>query len=101
MDLVDAGSPEVLVKRILQAEPNLPVPVPIQELCARLGILRIEDLDTDEFEGGLVTDAKRSEGAGGHEWREVTTTFGRSSTRPRQRKRSSAVSPTPRTPSCT
>lgn len=62
MDLVDAGSPEALVKRILQAEPNLSGPVPIQELCARLGILRIEDLDTDEFEGGLVTDAKRSEG---------------------------------------
>jgi Zn-dependent peptidase ImmA (M78 family) len=61
-DLADAGSPEALVKRILQAEPNLTVPVPIQELCARLGILRIEDLDTDEFEGGLVTDAKRSEG---------------------------------------
>ncbi|MEE7494514.1 hypothetical protein MOTC310_30475 [Methylobacterium oryzae] len=62
VNLVDAGSPEALVKRILQAEPNLPVPVPIQELRARLGILRIEDLDTDEFEGGLVTDAKRSEG---------------------------------------
>jgi len=62
MDLADAGSPEALVKRILQAEPNLPLPVPIRELCARLGILRIEDLDTDEFEGGLVTDAKRSEG---------------------------------------
>ena len=29
--------------------------------CARLSILRIEDLDTVEFEGGLVTDAKRSE----------------------------------------
>lgn len=33
-DLADAGSPEALVKRILQAEPKLPVPVPIQELCA-------------------------------------------------------------------
>ncbi|WP_018044648.1 ImmA/IrrE family metallo-endopeptidase [Methylobacterium sp. 88A] len=61
-DLADAGTPEALVKRILQAEPNLPVPVPIQELCARLGILRIEELDPDGFEGGLVTDAKRSEG---------------------------------------
>ncbi|KQT81835.1 ImmA/IrrE family metallo-endopeptidase [Methylobacterium sp. Leaf466] len=61
-DLADAGSPEALVKRILQAEPNIPVPVPIQELCVRLSILRIEDLDTDGFEGGLVTDAKRSEG---------------------------------------
>jgi Zn-dependent peptidase ImmA (M78 family) len=62
MDLVDAGSPEALVKRILKAEPNLPVPVPIQELCARLGVQRIEDFDTDGFEGGLITDAKRSEG---------------------------------------
>ncbi|WP_238253846.1 MULTISPECIES: ImmA/IrrE family metallo-endopeptidase [Methylobacterium] len=62
IDLGGAGTPEALVKRILQAEPNLPVPVPIQELCARLGILRIEDLDTDGFEGGLVTDAMRSEG---------------------------------------
>ena len=61
-DLTGASSPEALVKRILQAEPNLSVPVPIQELCARLGILKIEDLDTDEFEGGLVTDANRSEG---------------------------------------
>lgn len=61
-DLADAGSPEALVKRILKAEPNLPVPVPIQELCARLGIIGIEDLDTDEFDGGLVTDAKRFEG---------------------------------------
>lgn len=61
-DLADVGSPEALVKRILQAEPNLPVPVPIQELCARLGILKIEDLDADGFEGSLATDAKRTEG---------------------------------------
>ncbi|WP_311274919.1 ImmA/IrrE family metallo-endopeptidase [Methylobacterium sp. WCS2018Hpa-22] len=62
IDLGGAGSPEALVKRILQAEPNLLVPVPIQQLCARLGILRIDDLDADGFEGGLATDAKRSEG---------------------------------------
>ena len=61
-DLADAHSPEALVKRILQAEPNLPVPVPIHELCTRLGILGIEDLDTDAVEGSLVTDAKRSIG---------------------------------------
>jgi len=62
IDLTGAGSPEALVRRILQAEPNLTVPVPIQELCASLGIVGIEDLDTDAFEGGLVTDAQRSEG---------------------------------------
>ncbi|TXM72833.1 hypothetical protein FV218_12585 [Methylobacterium sp. WL69] len=62
IDLKDAVSPEALVKRILQAEPNLAAPVPIQELCARLGIVGIEDLDTDGFEGGLITNSKRSEG---------------------------------------
>jgi len=61
-DLADARSPEALVKRIFEAEPNLSVPVPIQDLCARLGIIEIEDLDTPGFEGGLVTDAKRSDG---------------------------------------
>ncbi|TNC09050.1 ImmA/IrrE family metallo-endopeptidase [Methylobacterium terricola] len=61
-DIANAGSPEALAKHILQAEPDLSVPVPIQELCARLGILGIETFDTEEFEGGLVTDAKRSVG---------------------------------------
>ena len=61
-DLPAAGTPEALVRGILQAEPDLPVPVPIEALCARLGIVRIEDLDTAGFEGGLVTDGERSEG---------------------------------------
>jgi len=61
-DLANAASPEALVKRILQAEPNLAIPVPIQELCAGFGIVGIEDFDISEFEGGLVTDAKRAEG---------------------------------------
>lgn len=62
MDLADAGSPDKLVTLILQAEPDLPLPVPIEDLCARLDITRIEELKTDGFEGGLVTDADRSEG---------------------------------------
>ena len=56
------ASPEALLKPILQAEPNLPVPVPIQELCVRLGIPKVEDLETEAFESGLVTDAKQSGG---------------------------------------
>lgn len=62
MDLADAGSPDKLVTLILQAEPDLPIPVPIEELCARLDIVRIEELQTEGFEGGLLTDADRSEG---------------------------------------
>ncbi|MCJ2069709.1 ImmA/IrrE family metallo-endopeptidase [Methylobacterium sp. J-030] len=62
MDLADVGSPEALVKLILQAEPDLPIPVPIEDLCRQLDIMAIQDLDTDGFEGGLITDADRSEG---------------------------------------
>ena len=38
-NLANAGSPGALVKRILQIEPKLTVPTPIQELCACRGIL--------------------------------------------------------------
>jgi len=57
-----AGSPEGLVTRILKLEPNLPIPVPIERLCKQLDISDIRSLETAGFEGGLVTDAERSEG---------------------------------------
>ena len=52
--------------------------MPIQELCSHLGIGKIEDLDADAFEGGLVIDAKRSAGTilanrGGEPRRRCTT----------------------------
>jgi hypothetical protein len=62
MDLADVGSPEALVRLILQAEPELPIPVPIEDLCRRLDITKIQELDTEGFEGGLITDTDRSEG---------------------------------------
>jgi len=62
MDLADVGSPDAIVRLILQAEPNLLIPVPIEELCRQLDIMEIQDLDADGFEGGLITDTDRSEG---------------------------------------
>ena len=62
MDLADAGSPEKLVTEILKAEPDIPCDVPIEELCVQLDILRIEEFESDNFEGGLITDAERSSG---------------------------------------
>jgi Zn-dependent peptidase ImmA (M78 family) len=62
MDLDDTGSPDGLVLKILQAEPNLPIPVPIEELARSLDIIRIEELTTQGFEGGLITDVAKSEG---------------------------------------
>lgn len=62
MDLADTGSPEGLVTLILKHEPNLPLPVPIEELALQLEIEEIAELQTEGFEGGLITDTDRSRG---------------------------------------
>jgi Zn-dependent peptidase ImmA (M78 family) len=63
LDLDGAGSPSALVTRILEVERDLPIPVPIEALCARLDIVAIEELHTDGFEAALVTDACKATGA--------------------------------------
>lgn len=62
IDLDGTGSPIGLVTRILKTENDLPIPVPIEELALQLDIQRIAELETDGFEGGLLTDADRSTG---------------------------------------
>lgn len=62
LDLDGAGSPAALVTRILQVEPDLPIPVPIEALCERLDIISIGELETEGFEAALVTDAVKSRG---------------------------------------
>ncbi|KLK90156.1 ImmA/IrrE family metallo-endopeptidase [Microvirga sp. KLBC 81] len=62
MDLADAGSPEKIVSLILQYESNLSIPVPIEELCRQLDIEDFQDLESEGFEGGLLTDSDRSFG---------------------------------------
>lgn len=62
MDLADAGSPDKIVTAILKEEPNLTIPVPIEELCKRLDITEFQELSSDGFEGGLITDQERSSG---------------------------------------
>ncbi|TPL67552.1 MULTISPECIES: ImmA/IrrE family metallo-endopeptidase [unclassified Mesorhizobium] len=63
MDLADAGSPERLVLEILKLEPQLPIPVPIEELCLRLDIHEIVPLTTHSYEGGLVTTPDKFNGS--------------------------------------
>lgn len=63
MDLDGTGSPMGLVGKILKAEPNLPLPIPIEEIAGRLDITDIEDVTAENFEGGLITDTTRSSGA--------------------------------------
>ena len=62
IDLDGTGSPMGLVGKILKAEPDLILPVPIEELARQLDISEIRDISMDGFEGGLITDDARSSG---------------------------------------
>jgi len=62
LDLDGAGSPAALVTKILEAEPDLPIPVPLEELCAALDISAIQDLTTQGFAAALITDVVKSSG---------------------------------------
>lgn len=62
LDGKGTGSPDGLVRKILTLLPGLAAPVPIEDLCKALDIQRIEDFDTDAFEGCLITDVARSSG---------------------------------------
>jgi Zn-dependent peptidase ImmA (M78 family) len=62
LDLDGTGSPTGLVTKILQVEKDMPIPVPIEELARQLDIERIARLETEGFEGGLLTDENRAAG---------------------------------------
>ncbi|MFZ3208762.1 MAG: ImmA/IrrE family metallo-endopeptidase [Geobacteraceae bacterium] len=62
MDLADFVSPEQMVQGILHLVPDLPIPVPIEELALALDITEIKALEAQGFEGGLITDITKSEG---------------------------------------
>ncbi len=62
LDLADFTSPERIADAIIRSIPDLPIPVPIDELALMLDIISIEALETEGFEGGLLTDAEKSAG---------------------------------------
>jgi len=62
LNLDGTGSPMGLVTQILKIEKDLKIPVPIEELAQQLDIQKVADLETEGFEGGLLTDADRSTG---------------------------------------
>tara|TARA_R110000744_G_scaffold91550_1_gene177538 strand:- start:58457 stop:59341 length:885 start_codon:yes stop_codon:yes gene_type:complete len=63
LDLDGTYSPYGLVTKILTAEPNLKIPVPIEDLAHQLDIAEISELETDGFLGGLLTNHQRSFGS--------------------------------------
>ena len=62
MELSDCASPEKLIGVILKHHPQWPRRVPVEELARNVGIVEIRDLDVDEFEGALMTDATKTRG---------------------------------------
>ncbi len=62
IDLADFDSPEQIIQGIINLAPDLPIPVPIDELARMLDITDIKALATQGFEGGLLTDINKSEG---------------------------------------
>ena len=62
LDLADCGSPETLVGAILKHHPDLPRPVPVEDLAREVGIQEIQDLEVDGFEGGLIANPEKSTG---------------------------------------
>jgi hypothetical protein len=62
-DLADFTSPEQIVGRIIRLIPDIPIPVPVDELALMLDIISIEDVDLEGCEGGLLlNDIEKSTG---------------------------------------
>lgn len=62
MKLADCGAPEALAAAILRQVPDIPVPVPVEEIASHLDITEIRRVETEGFEGGLIAWADKSDG---------------------------------------
>ncbi len=63
LDLDGLGSPAAIAGRILEIENELPLMIPLEELCGQLDIGSIEKVDTQAFEAALVMDVNKADGA--------------------------------------
>lgn len=63
IELADLIRPEQLVDAILLQNPDLPIPVPLEELARLAGISKIQAFASEGFAGALITNAEKSEGA--------------------------------------
>ena len=62
MALADLGSPETLVQGIIMQVPEIPIPVPIEDIAKAVDISDIAAIGASGFEGGLITDREKSQG---------------------------------------
>ena len=65
LDLIELdgkATPEALAAEIIRQNPEISVPVPIEEIAKEAGILEIQPLRSEGFEGMLLANAEKSEG---------------------------------------
>ena len=62
MELDGKARPVEIVDEILRQNPDMPYPIPLEELAAAVGIQQIGELVTDGFEGMLLTNPEKSQG---------------------------------------
>lgn len=62
IELADCIRPEQLVAEILRQNPQMPVPVPIEDLARCAGISKIEAFGSSGFEGALIANDTKSDG---------------------------------------
>lgn len=63
IELADLVRPEQLVDEIVRQNPDMPIPVPIEEIARLAGITKVEAFQSEGFEGALVSDMNKSQGA--------------------------------------
>ena len=63
LDLDGVGSPSHIAARIHELEPDLPLALPIEQLCLQLDIGKIERIATSAFEAALVMDEHKAAGS--------------------------------------
>ncbi|MEQ6438306.1 ImmA/IrrE family metallo-endopeptidase [Comamonas sp. w2-DMI] len=62
IELADCVRPEQLIAEILRQNPQMPVPVPVEELARCAGISKIEAFSSSGFEGALIANDTKSDG---------------------------------------
>lgn len=62
VELADLARPEQLVAELLRQNPQLPTPIPVEEIAHAVGIEEITAVPGDKFEGSLICDPAKSRG---------------------------------------
>ena len=62
MELDDIGNPQKIAQFIINSNPDLQLPIPIEEIAHAAGITHIERKDNLKFEGALLSNDVKTEG---------------------------------------